>query len=125
MKKNPTIKEELCSKSNQELALRLAVHGVRNTVIENYHAEGKISDKEMKAFNIEVVNNLFTYLEIFTNPKFKKEHDFVFGKGFGSFYKPNNWNSPELDERKIKGIHVAMEREASEKKPTKGVFSNL
>ena len=63
--KKSTLMEEICTTNNQDLALRMALHCVRNTVIENYHTQGKISDEEMKAFNIEVANNIFTYLELF------------------------------------------------------------
>lgn len=120
--KKPALREESYSKTIQDMALRIALHCVRNTIIEDYHAQGKISDQEMKAFNIEVVNNIFTFFELMSNSKFQKERDFVFGKESRWFYKPTNWNAPELDERRINGIHDAMEREASEKKSLKGLF---
>jgi len=46
----------------QELALLITQHCVRNTVIERYHAEGKLSDPEMCEFNKEVANKLYTAL---------------------------------------------------------------
>ncbi len=42
----------------KDIALIMSVNCVRNTIIENYHAEGKRSDDEMKAFNKEVANKL-------------------------------------------------------------------
>src|ERR1700729_3986572 len=38
----------------KRLALLMAVNCVRNTVIEDYHAQGKLSNAEMMAFNREV-----------------------------------------------------------------------
>lgn len=112
MEKKPTLMEEICTKNNQDIALKMAYYCVRDTIIEDYHTQGKISDSEMKALNIEVVNNIFTILEVFFNPKFQKEHEFVFGK-FPRLYfnRPTGWNTPELDERKINGIHNGMERQ--------------
>jgi hypothetical protein len=45
----------------KRLALLLTVNCVRNTVIEDYHAAGKLSDSEMKAFNQEVANKIYTF----------------------------------------------------------------
>lgn len=82
-----------------DYTLRMALHCVRNTVIENYHAQGKISDAEMKAFNIEVVNKLYTFLQITQNPKYSKELELVFKnkEGFSAlFHLPYGWNKPIL-----------------------------
>jgi hypothetical protein len=46
----------------KRLALLIAVNCVRNTVIEDYHSDGKLSDAEMKAFNQEVANKVYTFL---------------------------------------------------------------
>ena len=43
--------------SLKRLALLIAVNCVRNTVIEDDHAAGKLDDPEMKAFNHKVANN--------------------------------------------------------------------
>ncbi len=40
----------------------MAVNCVRNTVIERYHVEGKLTDADMKAFNKEVTSKLYTFL---------------------------------------------------------------
>jgi len=50
---------------NKALSKLITVNCVRNTIIENYHAEGKISDEEMKAFNKEVCNHIYTALTIY------------------------------------------------------------
>ena len=44
----------------KRLALLMAVNCVRNTVIEDYHAAGKLDDPEMKAFYQEVANETST-----------------------------------------------------------------
>jgi hypothetical protein len=46
----------------KDIALLAAVNCVRNTVIETYHAQGKIDNAEMEAFNREVTDKLYTFL---------------------------------------------------------------
>jgi hypothetical protein len=78
----------------KRLALLMAVNCVRNTIIEKYHAEGKIDDSEMKAFNQEVVNKIYTFLHhMFV--KSDKDRD-VFLRTMGAMY-PKNWDKPKLD----------------------------
>lgn len=47
-------------RNKAELAKVLAYHCVRNTALEDIHAEGRISDAEMKALMIEVTDRLYT-----------------------------------------------------------------
>ena len=42
----------------KRLALIMAVNCVRNTVIEDYHSQGKMTQEEMKTFNKEVAHKL-------------------------------------------------------------------
>jgi hypothetical protein len=70
------------------LALIMAVNCVRNTVIEDYHSEGKLTDQEMKAFNKEVADKLYTFLEYLY-----------------SMY-PTNWDQPALDPDLIKAAKL-------------------
>ena len=86
-----------------ELALRMALHCVRNTVIENYHAADKITDEEMMAFNKEVVNNLYTFLQLILNPKYKELQEVaLFPKtGFPIYYPAEGWDDPKLDDKLI------------------------
>jgi hypothetical protein len=46
----------------QDIAVGMANVCVRNTIIEKYHAEGKLSDAEMKVFNQEVASKLYSAL---------------------------------------------------------------
>lgn len=91
----PRSRDSAIDRKLQDLALLVAVNCVRNTVIENYHAAGKISDPEMKAFNIEVVNRIYTALQYLMNPRLEGERD-AFLKLI-SFAFPDNWNRPEID----------------------------
>jgi hypothetical protein len=76
----------------RELALRMALHCVRNTVIENYHAAGKLTDPEMKALNQEVANKIYSFLQIMLNPYYAGMRT----KAFGWLYAPD-WDQPVFD----------------------------
>jgi len=110
--KEKKLSEKQIDETSADLALRIALHCVRNTIIEKYHGEGKISDAEMMAFNKEVVNKIYTFLQIIRHPKFKKEESIAF-KQFGnlpSFYhKPTNWDAPTLDKAVISAIKLLKE----------------
>ncbi len=125
MKKPTTLKEEIYSKNNRDLALRMALHCVRNTIIENYHAQGKISDKEMKALNIEVVNKVYTFLELFTNPKYKNERDLAFYGENPSYYLPHGWDTPKIDKHRIEAIHLILIGDVAKSKVVKKYFAKV
>ncbi len=86
-------------------ALNMAMHCVRNTVLEDYHAGivpksktgdytdvkvitpygeipwkelSRISNEEIKTLNKEVVNKIYTFLEIIFIPKYSEHQDFLF-----------------------------------------------
>ena len=61
MKNKPTRIECEALKS---LAFKLTVHGFRNSPIEDIHADGRISDEEMKNLNKTIVNQIYTLLYI-------------------------------------------------------------
>ena|ERR1022692_197843 len=86
----------------RSLALTMAVACVRNTVIENYHADGKISDAEMKAFNKEVVNRLYTVLCVLHDPELKAGQPGVLR--YLDMYYPTNWDQPRLDANLVGGV---------------------
>lgn len=65
------------------MAMLMARRCVRDTVLEDYHKAGKITQEEMKALMIEVVNKLFTVLE---HPTLMSRAHF-----------PTYWNKPEID----------------------------
>jgi hypothetical protein len=77
----------------RDLALRIGLHCVRNTVIEDYHAAGKLTDSEMAALNREVANKIYSFLEIAFNPRY----DAVRRSAFEWLYAPQ-WDEPAFDE---------------------------
>lgn len=120
----------------QDVALMMAVNCVRNTVIENYHAGkspssktgdysdvkvvtpygeipwtevSKISDKQMKVFNIEVANKLYTFLDFLIGGERSDDELNAFYKSIALFY-PNNWNTPKLDNDMMRGIKTILKK---------------
>lgn len=93
-------------KTMQDMALIMAVNCVRNTIIEDYHAAGKISDPEMAAFNKEVANKLFTFL---THLFGRSEDSQDFLEMLSAFY-PSDWDKPKLDENTVRALEMYRER---------------
>jgi len=73
-------------------ALLMAANCVRLTVIEDYHAAYNITDEDMKAFNKEVANKLYTFMKLSADPD--RSGDFL---SIMRLYYPSNWDLPELD----------------------------
>ena len=96
------------NKALQDLALIVTVNCVRNTVIEDYHARGSLSQEDMKAFNKQVANNIYTFLVYaFDRPgdEFEKWVSVM-----GMFYYPHNWDTPEFNEEFEQAIKMATEK---------------
>lgn len=114
---------KILSKALKLEALLMGVNCVRNTVIENYHAGhfpksktgdysdvkvvtpygeiawndlSRISDSEMMAFNKEVADRLYTYLQFLLNPHITAQEKEDFMKYINSYF-PYNWDEPKLD----------------------------
>lgn len=87
----------------KRLALLIAVNCVRNTVIEDYHADGQLSDAEMKAFNQEVSNKIYTFLHYLFNKPTKDQEAFLNAM---SMMYPGNWNQPKLDRDFVKAANT-------------------
>ncbi len=94
--KNSDIQEE----GTQEIALLMAMTCVRNTVIEGYHAAGKITNDEMAAFNREVANKLFTFLT-YMHGTHADWNDFL---QMVSLTYPTHWDRPRLDEDLVSAL---------------------
>ena len=87
----------------KRLALLMAVNCVRNTVIEDYHADGKLSDAEMKALNQEVANKIYTFVHyLFSDSNDEQE---AFLSAMGSMY-PSNWDQPKLDSDFVESVRL-------------------
>jgi hypothetical protein len=96
----------------QRLALLITVNCVRNTVIEDYHADGKLSDAEMKAFNQEVANKIFTFLHyLFEKPR---EDEEAFLSAMGMMY-PSRWDEPKLDTDFVRAVNLWKKMSSSSK----------
>lgn len=107
---------DLQRSATARVAKMIALHCVRNTFIENIHAGktpssktgdysdvkvitpfgeipwtevSRISDEEMKRFNKEVVNKLFTFLFYLSNQDLPITPE--------AFYLPSDWDDPETD----------------------------
>ena len=76
----------------RNLALRMALHCVRNTIIEDSHAAGKLTDQEMAAFNREVADKIYSFLHIMFNPSYSSRR----AAALEYLYAPQ-WDQPTLD----------------------------
>ena len=74
------------------VALGITQLCVRNTIIEKYHAEGKLTDKEMKAFNKEVANKIYTALDLLNSadPDDRRVAELLFRENLNQ-----GWDTPE------------------------------
>lgn len=117
-----TLEPETIDQQLQDLALVLTVNCVRNTVLEDYH-RGKfptshadhdsdihvvgpenalpwsettrLTQAEMKAFNIQVSNRIYTVLQYLLNPAYADKRKALVQ--FLNHNYPFNWNKPEMD----------------------------
>ena len=85
----------------KDIALLMTLNCVRNTVIEEYHGDDKITDNQMMNFNIEVSNKIYTFLQYFLNSDDTEYKDFF---SLMSMYYPTDWNTPVLDTDFIKSM---------------------
>ncbi len=84
----------------QNLALVLSAVCVRNTIIEDYHASGKITDSEMEAFNRQVADRVFTFLGFM----FGAEKDYEDFMTMASAQHPHKWDRPKLDQGMVNAL---------------------
>jgi len=121
------IDNSILTESLKREALKMTVACVRNTIIENYHSGivpqsktgdysdvivqtpfgdipwndiSRINDDEMEAFNKEVSNLIYTYLQCLLNPSFDKNIKEEFIK-YSNFIYPDHWDEPKIDQRII------------------------
>jgi hypothetical protein len=76
----------------QSIALRMALHCVRNTIIENYHTTGKLTDSEMAVFNREVANKIYSFLQIVLNPRYSGDLQYAL-----EWLDRPEWDEPVFD----------------------------
>lgn len=82
----------------KRLALIMAVKCVRNTIIEDYHAAGKLTEREMEAFNKQVANKLYTFLKYLLAPPSPERDRFL--RNAEKLY-PHDWDEPQMDHSSI------------------------
>ena len=86
------------------MALMMVIHCVRNTVIEDYHADGKLSEEEMMKFNKEVSDKIYTFLQVMFNPSNRKQRKQLLS--ILNEYGTNGWDQPRLDESFLKVLKL-------------------
>lgn len=103
----------------EHIALIMALHCVRNTVIEKYHVAGKLTNKEMMAFNKEVVNKLYSFLQFLFNPYYEKDKKtlFEYKHGHPLFYEPNGWDKPKFDDDFLEILDMIKSEKVMKKPP--------
>jgi hypothetical protein len=72
-------------------------------VIEDYHAAGKLDVAEMKAFNQEGANKIYTFLQ-FLFLKFDEDRE-AFMSAMGAMY-PLNWDQPKVDRDFVETVKI-------------------
>lgn len=81
----------------QRLAVAMTVNCVRNTCIEAYHAQGKLSDAEMAALNRQVASRIYTFLEMMHNRPKAEGQRFLDRMVELSAPAMLTWDSPKFD----------------------------
>lgn len=74
----------------RRLALVLAIHGYRNSPIEDIHADDRISQAEMKHLNKTIHNQIYTLLTLWNEGKLLS-HWYFANQSWGS-----DWDRAEL-----------------------------
>ena len=91
------------------IAKAMTINCVRNTILERYHQQGKLSDADMKALNKVVVNRIYTFLDCIHN-RSQRERDLFLGKmvriseGF-----TGGWDELEFDGDIWQGVKAHLE----------------
>jgi hypothetical protein len=85
----------------KELALMIAVNCVRNGIIEKYNTRRSFSREDMKKFNMEVVNKIYTFLWYMFNGS-PSEKDALLKSVNWSY--PDGWDKPVMDENIVKAV---------------------
>jgi hypothetical protein len=78
----------------QHMALLMSVNCVRKTVLDDYVAEGKLSQSELQAFVEESTDKLYTFLSYLLNKSEEDKQHFleVMNKAY-----PSGWRTPAID----------------------------
>jgi hypothetical protein len=74
---------------------------VRNTVIEDYHSRGNLSQEQMKAFNKEVANKIYTFLKFFLSGS-ARDTEALMNSSLPLY--PFDWDDPVLDREMLEAV---------------------
>ncbi|MGQ9425745.1 hypothetical protein ACXYTJ_08760 [Gilvimarinus sp. F26214L] len=77
----------------QHMALLMSVNCVRKTVLDDFQAQGKLSEAELQRFMEEATDKLYTFLSYLL--KESEEEKQLFLEVMNSSY-PSGWKEPEL-----------------------------
>jgi hypothetical protein len=118
---NIKISKKAIDKNLQDMALIMTLHCVRNTVIESYHAAGKLTNFEMKAFNKEVADKIYSFLQLLLNPYYADIGKAMFFNKvpFNIFYMPSDWDKPKFDKEFLSAFKIIKGQKTTSRKKTK------
>lgn len=93
------------------IALIMSVTCVRNTIIEKFHADGKLDDSDMEAFNRQVADRIYTFLNYLLSTA-RDASDLVEAL---RHYMPTDWDAPQRDAYIDKAVEAYRERIGTKK----------
>jgi len=86
----------------KQFAKMITLNCVRNTVIEDYHARGSLSQEDMKAFNIEVCSHIYTALHIYLKGTKQERAELLYlWSWMGGI---SNWDDPEINKNTMEAL---------------------
>lgn len=115
IKKNGTLTKRMDDHCKW-LAKLLTIHGYRNSPIEDIHAEGRISQEEMKHLNKTIYNQIYTLLYLMNSKSSGFWNSWYFHSGGWG----DDWDQPELL-RWEEALMVGAKRGARKENGTKNI----
>lgn len=109
---------KLCAMSEiQRISLAIAAMCVRNTVLEDYHARGSISDDEIKTLMIQVVNKTYTFYQtyIYGNAADRRALNIL-----TKMFFPYDWDEPTYDDKFMQALRLLAQETYDDYKNNKG-----
>jgi hypothetical protein len=107
MTKRRTLRLEVDTKM---IAKAMTINCVRNTILEHHHQQGKLSDADMKAFNKQVVNRIYTFLDCLNNRSATERNLFLANMVATSESFTTKWDELEFDGDLWQGGHAHLEK---------------
>ena len=92
------------------LAKAMTINCVRNTILEQYHLQGQLSDADMMAFNKVVVNRIYTFLDCLNNRSATERNLFLAKMVATSEAFTAKWDDLEFDGDLWQGVQAHLEK---------------